>query len=231
MLRGQRERAAGSDVLERERAIAMDFASVELLVAALAAGRPIILHDGEARKNRGDLVLPAQCATPKAINFMAIEARGLICLALTDERASELQLALQCHDGRRNPRRGAFTVSIEARDQVDTGISAFDRARTIAVAADCASGPDQLVSPGHVFPIVACGGGVLDRAGHTEAAVDLVRLAGFPPLAVTAAILNDEGDVSSLAELKAFGRRHGIIMGRVVDLISFRQAGRGKPAD
>ncbi|MET0239132.1 MAG: 3,4-dihydroxy-2-butanone-4-phosphate synthase [Sphingobium sp.] len=213
------------DLLERPPTVAphisAPFASVDRLVAEMAMGRPVILHDGAARQNRGDLVLPAQCVTAEWINFMAREARGLICLALTRERSVDLQLGIQSRDGVRNARRGVFTVSIEAREGVTTGISAHDRAHTIAVAADIASGACDLVSPGHVFPVVARDGGMLERAGHTEAAVALARFAGFRPMAVTAAILNDHGNVSSVEQLAIFARRHGIAMGRIADLIEY----------
>jgi 3,4-dihydroxy 2-butanone 4-phosphate synthase/GTP cyclohydrolase II len=215
----------GIEMLERSPAavahIPAPFVSVECLVAEMAIGRPVILHDGAARQNRGDLVLPAQCVTAGLINFMAREARGLICLALTSERAAHLHLELQSDSGMRNPRRGAFTVSIEANDGVETGISSHDRAHTIAVATDINSGACDLVSPGHVFPVVARDAGVLERAGHTEAAVALARLAGFRPMAVMASILNGCGDVSSVEELAAFARRHGLAMGRISDLVDY----------
>jgi 3,4-dihydroxy 2-butanone 4-phosphate synthase/GTP cyclohydrolase II len=158
-------------------------ASPEEIINEARNGRMFILVDDESRENEGDLIIPGQMATPDAINFMAKHGRGLICLALTADRVGQLGLELMSKDNR--TRHGtAFTVSIEARDGIDTGISAADRARTVAVAIDSARGPEDIVTPGHVFPLVARDGGVLVRAGHTEAAVDLARLAGLNPPAV-----------------------------------------------
>jgi 3,4-dihydroxy 2-butanone 4-phosphate synthase/GTP cyclohydrolase II len=184
-------------------------------------GRMVILVDAEDRENEGDLVIPAQMATPDAINFMAKHGRGLICLALTRERADLLRLEPQA---RRNASRTstAFTVSIEAREGITTGISAADRARTIAVAIDPSKGADDLVSPGHVFPLVAREGGVLVRAGHTEATVDLARLAGLQPAAVICEIMNDDGTMARMPDLVAFAQRHGLKIGTIEDLIAFR---------
>ncbi|MBP2307587.1 3,4-dihydroxy-2-butanone-4-phosphate synthase [Azospirillum melinis] len=185
-------------------------------------GRMFILVDDEDRENEGDLVIPAQMATPEAINFMASHGRGLICLALGKERIDQLGLRLMsAENGTRH--RTAFTVSIEAREGVSTGISAADRARTVAVAIDAARGPDHIVSPGHIFPLVARPGGVLVRAGHTEAAVDVARLAGLNPSGVICEIMKEDGTMARLDDLVAFARRHGLKIGTIRDLIAFRR--------
>ncbi|HET6220882.1 MAG TPA: 3,4-dihydroxy-2-butanone-4-phosphate synthase [Dongiaceae bacterium] len=185
-------------------------------------GRMFILVDDESREDEGDLVIPAQMATPEAINFMARFGRGLICLALTRQRVEALRLPLM---SRHNESRlhTAFTVSIEARDGITTGISAPDRARTIAVAIDPTKGPDDIVTPGHVFPLVARDGGVLVRTGHTEAAVDLARLAGLNPSGVICEIMNDDGTMARRADLIAFAQRHGLKVGTIADLIAYRR--------
>lgn len=181
-----------------------------------------ILVDDEDRENEGDLVIPAQMATPDAINFMARHGRGLICLALSPERIEQLGLQMMSRaNGSRH--ETAFTVSIEARDGVSTGISASDRARTIAVAIDSSNGPETLVSPGHVFPLAAKDGGVLVRAGHTEAAVDVSRLAGLNPSGVICEIMNEDGTMARLDDLVAFAQRHGLKIGTIRDLIAFRR--------
>ena len=180
-----------------------------------------ILVDDEARENEGDLVIPAQMATPDAINFMARHGRGLICLALTKDRADQLGLEPMARTNR-SRNETAFTVSIEARDGISTGISAADRARTIAVAIDSANGPEALVSPGHVFPLVARPGGVLVRAGHTEAAVDVARLAGLNASAVICEIMRDDGGMARLDDLTEFARAHGLKIGTIRDLIAYR---------
>ncbi|RMD62251.1 MAG: 3,4-dihydroxy-2-butanone-4-phosphate synthase [Alphaproteobacteria bacterium] len=185
-------------------------------------GRMFILVDDESRENEGDLVIPAQMATPDAINFMAKHGRGLICLALTRERVEALGLPLMAQ---RNESRHAtaFTVSIEARDGVSTGISAPDRAHTIAVTIDPTKGADDIVSPGHVFPLVARDGGVLVRAGHTEAAVDIARLAGLNPSGVICEIMNDDGTMARRDDLIAFAQRHGLKIATIADLIAYRR--------
>ena len=185
-------------------------------------GRMFILVDDEDRENEGDLVIPAQMATPEAINFMARFGRGLICLALTPERVRELGLSLM---PRHNESRHetAFTVSIEAKEGVSTGISAPDRAHTIATAIDPGNGPSDLVTPGHVFPLVARDGGVLVRAGHTEAAVDLARLAGLNPSGVICEIMNDDGTMARRDDLIAFAQRHGLKIAAISDLIAHRR--------
>ena len=184
-------------------------------------GRMVVLVDAEERENEGDLIVPAQMATPDAINFMAKHGRGLVCLALTQARAHELGLeAMVRRNASRN--RTAFTQSIEAREGISTGISAHDRARTIATAIDPTKGPGDIVSPGHVFPLVAREGGVLMRAGHTEASVDLARLAGLYPAAVICEIMNDDGTMARMPDLVAFAQAHGLKIGAIEDLIAYR---------
>ncbi len=185
-------------------------------------GRMFILVDDESRENEGDLVIPAQMATPEAINFMAKHGRGLICLALTKERIEELGLPLMAQ---RNETRHetAFTVSIEAREGVTTGISAPDRARTVAVAIDPNSTAHDIVTPGHVFPLLAREGGVLVRTGHTEAAVDIARLAGLNPSGVICEIMNDDGTMARRDDLIAFAQTHGLKIATIADLISHRR--------
>ncbi len=185
-------------------------------------GRMFVLVDDESREDEGDLVIPAQMAGPDAINFMAKHGRGLICLALTRERVDRLGLPLM---SRKNETRHetAFTVSIEAREGVTTGISAPDRARTIAVAIDPGSTERDIVTPGHVFPLVAREGGVLVRAGHTEAAVDIARMAGLNPSGVICEIMNDDGTMARRDDLIAFAQRHGLKIATIADLIQYRR--------
>ena len=184
-------------------------------------GRMFILVDDEDRENEGDLVIPAQMATPDAINFMARHGRGLICLALTRDRVEQLGIPLMSRSN--GTRLGtAFTVSIEAKEGVTTGISAADRARTISVAVDAAKGAEHLVSPGHVFPLVARDGGVLVRAGHTEAAVDVARLAGLNPSGVICEIMSEDGTMARLDALVDFAALHGLKIGAIRDLIAYR---------
>jgi len=197
-------------------------AAAEDIIEEARKGRMFILVDDEDRENEGDLVIPAQCATPEAINFMAKHARGLICLALTRERVEQLGLPLMAqHNGTRH--QTAFTVSIEAREGVTTGISAADRARTVAVAIDPSCGPQDIVTPGHVFPLVARDGGTLERTGHTEAAVDLARLAGLTPAGVICEIMNDDGSMARRNDLITFAQRHGLKIGTISDLIAYRR--------
>ena len=185
-------------------------------------GKMFILVDDEDRENEGDLVIPAQFATPDAINFMARFARGLICLAMTRARVEQLALPLMAQsNGTRH--QTAFTVSIEARDGVTTGISAADRARTVAVAINPELGREHIVTPGHVFPLVAREGGTLIRAGHTEAAVDFSRLAGLNPAGVICEIMNDDGTMARLPDLVAFAQHHGLKLGTIADLIAHRR--------
>lgn len=186
-------------------------------------GRMYILVDAEDRENEGDLVIPAQFATPEQVNFMAKHGRGLICLALTEGRARTL--GLQPMSVRNQTRHStAFTVSIEAREGISTGISAHDRARTISVAIDPSKGETDIVSPGHVFPLTAREGGVLVRAGHTEASVDISRMAGLLPAAVICEIMNDDGSMARLPDLIAFAQAHGLKIGTIADLIAYRRA-------
>jgi 3,4-dihydroxy 2-butanone 4-phosphate synthase/GTP cyclohydrolase II len=194
----------------------------EELIEEARRGRMFILVDDEDRENEGDLVIPAQFATPDAINFMARYARGLICLTMTRSRVEQLGLPLMAQsNGTRH--QTAFTVSIEARDGVTTGISAADRARTVAVAINPELGREHIVTPGHVFPLVARDGGVLVRAGHTEAAVDLARLAGLNPAGVICEIMNDDGTMARMPDLVAFAQHHGLKLGTIADLIAHRR--------
>ncbi len=186
-------------------------------------GRMFILVDAEDRENEGDLIIPAQFATPAQVNFMAKHGRGLICLAMTAERTRIL--GLEPMAPRNQTRLGtAFTVSIEAKEGISTGISAADRALTIAVAIDATKGADDIVSPGHVFPLMARDGGVLVRAGHTEASVDIARAAGLNPSAVICEIMNDDGTMARLPELIAFAQFHNLKIGAIDDLIAYRRA-------
>ena len=193
----------------------------EAIIDEARNGRMFILVDDDDRENEGDLVIPAQMATPEAINFMARHGRGLICLALTKERSDTLGLQPMVNNNR-SRNETAFTVSIEAKEGISTGISAADRARTVAVAIDASHGPDELVSPGHVFPLVAKPGGVLVRAGHTEAGVDISRLAGLNPSAVICEIMRDDGTMARLDDLMDFARAHGLKIGTIRDLIAYR---------
>ncbi len=196
--------------------------SPEEIIEEARNGRMFILVDDEDRENEGDLVIPAQMATPEKINFMATHGRGLICLAMTASRVDHLGLKpMFPKNGTRH--ETAFTTSIEARFGVTTGISANDRARTIAVAIDSANGPTELVTPGHVFPLIARDGGVLVRAGHTEAAVDVARLAGLNPSGVICEIMNDDGTMARLNDLIGFSQLHGLKVGTIRDLIAYRR--------
>ena len=185
-------------------------------------GKPYILVDAEDRENEGDIIIPAQFATPDQINFMARHARGLICLAITADRARQLRLPPMAADNRTSMGT-AYTVSIEAREGVTTGISAADRARTVQVASDPTKGADDIVSPGHVFPLVARDGGVLVRTGHTEAAVDISRMAGLTPAGVICEIMNDDGSMARMPDLVAFAQLHGLKIGTIADLIAYRR--------
>ncbi len=196
--------------------------SVEEIIEDARNGRMFILVDHEDRENEGDLVIPAQWATPDAINFMALYGRGLICLAMTAARVEQLGLKLMSTNNS-SRHETAFTTSIEAREGVTTGISAADRAKTISVAIDASKGEPDIATPGHVFPLRAKDGGVLVRAGHTEAAVDVSRLAGLNPAGVICEIMNEDGTMSRLPELVAFAQRHGLKIGTISDLISYRR--------
>ena len=193
----------------------------EAIINEARNGRMFILVDDDDRENEGDLVIPAQMATPDAINFMARYGRGLICLAMTRDRVDALGLQ-QMSSNNRSRNETAFTVSIEAKEGISTGISAADRARTIAVAIDASNGPDALVSPGHVFPLVAKPGGVLVRAGHTEAAVDVARLAGLNPSGVICEIMREDGTMARLDDLMEFAKQHGLKIGTIRELIAYR---------
>ena len=194
---------------------------VEEVIDEIRAGRMVILIDDEGRENEGDLVIASEMADREAINFMARYGRGLICLSLTRERVEELDLPLMTQSNKA-PLRTAFTISIEAREGVTTGISAGDRAKTIQDAIDPDKGPMALVSPGHVFPLVARDGGVLVRAGHTEAAVDIARLAGLRPTGVICEIMNDDGSMARLPNLVQFAQLHGLKIATIADLIAYR---------
>src|SRR2546426_5344255 len=198
------------------------FAPIEEAIEAIRSGRMVVVCDGEDRENEGDLVLAAQFATPEAINFMAEEGRGLVCLALTPDRCDELGLDLMAPKNE-DPLKTAFTVSIEAREGVTTGISAHDRAHTIQIAIDPASRPRDLVQPGHVFPLKARSGGVLERTGHTEASVDLARLAGLTPAGVICEIMKDDGTMARVSDLVPYCERHDLKMITVADLIAYRR--------
>jgi 3,4-dihydroxy 2-butanone 4-phosphate synthase / GTP cyclohydrolase II len=198
------------------------FATIEEAIEEIRQGRIVVVCDDEDRENEGDLTMAAQFATPEAINFMAKEARGLICLALTPERCDELGLDLMAAKNE-TPLQTAFTVAIEARDGVTTGISAADRARTIQVAVDPGASPRDLVQPGHVFPLKAKPGGVLERTGQTEAAVDLARLAGLNPAGVICEVMNEDGTMARVPDLIPYCERHGLKMVTVADLIAYRR--------
>jgi 3,4-dihydroxy 2-butanone 4-phosphate synthase/GTP cyclohydrolase II len=192
------------------------------LIEEARQGRMYILVDAEDRENEGDLIIPAQFATPDAVNFMAKFGRGLICLAMTAKRAEELDLQpMTPANHTRN--KTAFTVSIEAKEGISTGISAHDRAHTIAVAIDPTKGAEDIVSPGHVFPLTAREGGVLVRAGHTEASVDIARLAGLIPASVICEVMNDDGTMARLPDLIAFAQLHNLKIGTIADLIAYRR--------
>lgn len=196
--------------------------SIEAILDDARDGLPFILVDANDRENEGDVIIPAQFATPSQVNFMARHARGLICLAISGERAAKLELPMMAANNQ-SGHGTAFTVSIEAREGVTTGISAADRAHSIAVAIDPSKGRGDIVSPGHVFPLVAREGGVLVRAGHTEAAVDIARLAGLNPAGVICEVMNEDGTMARLPELIRFGEQHGLKIGTIADLIAYRR--------
>jgi 3,4-dihydroxy 2-butanone 4-phosphate synthase/GTP cyclohydrolase II len=196
--------------------------TAEEIIEEARQGRMFILVDDEDRENEGDLVIPASCATPEAVNFMAKHGRGLICLTMDRPNIERLRLPLMAQQNA-SRHQTAFTVSIEAREGVTTGISAADRARTIAVAIDPASGPQDLATPGHIFPLLARDGGVLVRAGHTEASVDIARLSGHSSSAVICEIMNDDGSMARLPDLVQFAQFHGLKVGTIADLIAYRR--------
>lgn len=199
----------------------MELNSTDEIIADIRAGRMVIIMDDEDRENEGDLVMAAEQVTAQDINFMSMHGRGLICLTLTRERCRQLRLPLMVTDND-SPYRTNFTVSIEAAEGVTTGISAADRARTVQAAVAPDARPEDLTQPGHIFPLMAQAGGVMARAGHTEAGCDLARLAGLTPAAVIVEILNDDGSMARRPDLEAFARRHGIKIGTIEDLIRYR---------
>ncbi|MBK1726016.1 bifunctional 3,4-dihydroxy-2-butanone-4-phosphate synthase/GTP cyclohydrolase II [Halorhodospira neutriphila] len=200
---------------------AVQFHTIEEIVADLRQGRMAVILDDEDRENEGDLVMPASLVRPEDINFMARYGRGLICLTLTRERCEQLRLPLMVHSSDEEHTTN-FTVSIEAAEGVTTGISAADRARTVQAAVAPGARPEDVAQPGHIFPLMAQPGGVLTRAGHTEAGCDLARLAGFEPAAVIVEILNEDGSMARRDDLVAFAREHGLKIGTVADLIAYR---------
>lgn len=204
-------RSGASDVIER----------VHRALEDIRAGRMVILVDDEDRENEGDLVMAAELVTPEAINFMAKHGRGLICLALTEEKVDALELPMMV-DANRSSRTTAFTISIEAREGVTTGISAHDRAHTVRVAVRAGARPADLVSPGHIFPLKARPGGVLQRTGHTEGSVDLAKLAGLGPAGVICEIMNEDGSMARMPDLARFADQHGLRILAIADLIQFR---------
>jgi len=198
------------------------FIKIEEAIERYGNGEMLILVDDENRENEGDLVIAAEHATAEAVNFMAMHGRGLICTPVTEERARELQLAPMCPEN--TALHGThFTISVDAMDGITTGISAHDRARTIALLVDEEVGPGHLARPGHIFPLIARQGGVLRRAGHTEATVDLARLAGLTPASVLCEILNEDGTMARLPELELFAERHGLPIVKIADLIAYRK--------
>ncbi len=210
------------NLAENEHMTKSAISPIEDIIEDARNGKMFILVDAEDRENEGDLIIPSQMATPEAINYMVMHGRGLVCMSLTGERAEQLGLEMMV---RHNQERlqTAFTVSIEAREGVTTGISAHDRSHTIAVAIDPTKNHQDIVKPGHVFPLVAREGGVLVRAGHTEAAVDIARLAGLYPSGVICEIMNDDGSMSRLDDLVPFAKRHGLKIGTIADLIEYRR--------
>src|SRR5690349_2634041 len=201
---------------------AAGFATVEEAIEDIRHGKFVVVVDAADRENEGDLTIAAQFATPEAINFMATHGRGLICLCLTEERCDALRLR-PMSDRNETPFGTAFTVSIEAREGISTGISAQDRSRTIQVAIDPSKGAGDLVQPGHVFPLRAKDGGVLERTGHTEASVDLARLAGLTPAGVICEVMNDDGTMARVPDLIPYCERHGLKMVTVAELIAYRR--------
>ncbi len=197
--------------------------SIEDAVQDIRDGKMVIVVDEEDRENEGDLTMAAEKVTAEAINFMTMHGRGLVCLPLTGERLDHLQIPLMSPENH-SPHATAFCVSIEAQRDVTTGISAADRATTILAAIDPGSDPSDIIMPGHIFPLRSCPGGVLQRAGQTEAAVDLARIAGLQPAGVICEIMNDDGSMARLPQLQEFSRQHGIKIVSIVDLITFRMA-------
>uniref|UniRef100_UPI003F6DA103 3,4-dihydroxy-2-butanone-4-phosphate synthase n=1 Tax=Congregibacter sp. TaxID=2744308 RepID=UPI003F6DA103 len=199
----------------------MALSSVPDLIEAIRQGQMVILMDDEDRENEGDLIIAAEAVTPEIINFFASEACGLICMPLTEKRARQLQLPLMVRDNR-SQHETNFTVSIDAAENLAPGISAIQRARTVKVAASADARPTDICQPGHIFPLVAKEGGVLRRAGHTEAGVDLARMAGFEPAALIVEIMNEDGTMARRPELELFAEKHQLPMGTIADLITYR---------
>ena len=212
-----------NSITDLSEATGITLSSIEEVIEEAKAGRIFILVDDENRENEGDLCIPAENATPEAINFMAKHARGLICLAMQRSRVEQLGLQLMSQNNATRLET-AFTVSIEAREGVTTGISAHDRARTISVAIDPGKNREDIVSPGHVFPLVARDGGTLVRAGHTEAVVDIARMAGMNPAGVICEIMNDDGTMARMPDLIAFAEQHSIKIATIADLINYRRS-------
>ena len=199
----------------------MPFTEIENAIAAVARGELVIVVDDADRENEGDLIMAAEAMTPEAMAFMIRHTSGVICMPVEGPRLDELRLPLMVADNTES-QRTAFTVSVDARHGTTTGISAADRARTVAVAIDSSKGRDEIVTPGHVFPLVARDGGVLVRAGHTEACCDLARLAGFEPAAVLCEIMKDDGTMARLPDLLQFAAEHKLKIGTIADLIEYR---------
>ncbi|MGH7900460.1 MAG: bifunctional 3,4-dihydroxy-2-butanone-4-phosphate synthase/GTP cyclohydrolase II [Thermodesulfobacteriota bacterium] len=200
----------------------MPISSIEDAIADIKNKKMVILVDDEDRENEGDLVIPAEFATPEVINFMAKHGRGLVCLAITQENADRLSLQPIRPENSSVPQYTAFTIPIDARKNITTGISAFDRASTIKLAISERAKPEDFVRPGHVFPLICCKGGVLVRAGHTEGSVDLARLAGLKPASVICEIMKDDGDMARLSDLERFSEKHDIKIVTIADLIGYR---------
>ena len=205
----------------KDKSYSQYLSSIEEIIEDARNGKMFILVDDEERENEGDLVIPAQMAPPDAINFMASNGKGLICLAMTQSRINELQLAPMTAENR-DTHGTAFTISIEAKNGVTTGISAADRALTIAVAIDNSKGPADISSPGHVFPLASREGGVLVRAGHTEASVDIARLSGLNPAGIICEIMNEDGSMARMEDLLVFSKKHGLKIATIADLIGYR---------
>ncbi|MBO5763115.1 MAG: 3,4-dihydroxy-2-butanone-4-phosphate synthase, partial [Lentisphaeria bacterium] len=197
------------------------FSPAEEIIEEIRRGRMVVIADDENRENEGDLVVAAEYATPDVITFMATHARGLICVPLDETRAAELHLHTPSEMN--DPLRTAFTQSVDVKGFTTTGISAYDRAATVAALIDPATRPDQFITPGHLFPLIGRPGGVLRRAGHTETAIDLARLAGLKPAGVICEIMNDDGTMARLPQLAEFCKKHQLKLGTVADLIAYRR--------
>lgn len=216
-------------IISRQTEFSCYIDPIEKVLAAAAVGRPYVLIDDEDRENEGDIIIPADFATPQVLAFMAKQASGLICLTLTEAHAAKLGLSRANQDSAHCAQHTAFTQSIEARTGITTGISAVDRARTIAEAIAEDTGPERICSPGHMFPLIARNGGVLERAGHTEASVDISRICGHTAAAVICEIMLDDGQMARLPELRVWADGFGLPLGTIKDLIAWRQ--RNEHAD